>query len=510
MAERIKDLARPSFFAKRPVGHFGISASFGEILSKRFDALNRLWEKVRESNHDFRATTEIFPNLDVDRIARDLELAEKGSRRGSENQPPRGAKSMDDVELAIVERVEEEKKAAHHLVEDHLQLFADRLTNLDFEGQFGMIRQANASSVSDFKAEVAMGVDELHGLRRHLTDAENELAFFRKQHGLARAARVSEGPVYWLKISFLIFLFIVETILNGVFLAKGSELGIIGGITEAMSFSFLNLGIALLAAIFCVRLVTHRSAFVKIVGTVSILAYAALAIVLNLALAHYREVSGTLIDQAGPLVMNRLREDPLNLSDIKSWLLFGIGLLFSLGAFIDGWYFKDPYPGYSGVEKRLRTARDRYVTRKQDLIEGLKDIRDDHNEKVEEIIKNLSGRRREYSAIIDHRGKMLALFAQHQDHLERAANMLLRKYREANTKARSEPAPKHFAVSYKLERIKPTRPTGGEWNDSELAESIRSAQADLSEQVTRIGTECEQGIEQYHQLDKLFPGASNG
>ncbi|WP_164889629.1 hypothetical protein, partial [Mesorhizobium sp. M7A.F.Ca.CA.002.03.2.1] len=399
-------------------------------------------DSLRESNHDFRASTQLFNSLDPAKIDGDLDVINRGKQRGEVNQPPKTAKNLDDVEHAIVERVEDEKKAAHHTLEDNLQLLGGRLAGLDFEEQFGLIRQTNAASVSDFKASVAVGLDELHGLRRALNDAEKEHAWFKEKHGLVRAARVQHGAAHIFRLSLLLFLFLVETAMNGNFLAKGNEQGFFGGILEAAAFSFINIGAALLLAVFCARLVTHRSFFVKFVGIISILFYIGLAISINLALAHYREVSGSLADGAGAEVIRNMLANPAGLTDIKSWLLFAIGLMFSLFAFIDGWFVLDPYPGYTGVENRLVRRRDDYIDRKKELIEELQDVRDDHNEKVEEIVKQLGSRRREHRAIVDHRSRLLALFAQHQDQLERACNQLLSMYREANIQARPEPAPK--------------------------------------------------------------------
>lgn len=480
-------------------------------MAKTFDGFNRLLEKVRESSHEFVVTTEIFPNLDVERVARDMNLVQEGKNRGALNQPPKSSKSLDDVELAIVGKVQDAKSTAYNNLEDQLQLFAGRLGGLDFEGQFSDIHKANAQGVSDFKAEIVRGRNELHGLRRALNAAEEDYADFRKRHRITRAARVSEGYIWFLKVSFLVFLFLVESIMNGVFLARGSDMGIVGGIAEALSFSFLNIGIALIFALFCVSLVAHRSHFLKLVGIGSVIAYGALAIALNLGLAHYREVTGSILEDAGPLVMSRLVNDPVGLTDIKSWLLFGIGLLFSIFAFIDGWYLRDPYLGYAAVYKQLLAARSKYSSRQEELIEDLLGVRDDHNEKVDFIIKSLNGRRREHSAIIAHRAKLLSLFVQYQEQLERTANVLLKRYREANAKARTEATPKYFDNAYKLDRIKPTKAGESELTDNAVAESIRKAQAELTEQIKNIAAVCDDGIDQYRELDKLHPEtAANG
>ncbi|MFB2563546.1 hypothetical protein [Rhizobium sp. IMFF44] len=471
----------------------------------RFEALNRLWDSVRETSHDFRASTDVFPVVDIEKLGTTLDLKEKGAAAGRQNWPPPDAQSYDETEQRIVAWVEAEKKSSYQILEDQFQTFDSRLRNLDFEGQFGMIRQANASSVSDFKAEVASGVDELHGLRRKLKTAEDEMVGFKATHKLQRAAKVSSRAAWGFKVSLIVFLVLIEMVMNGSFLAKGSEQGLVGGVTEAAAFAFLNIGMALIFSFFCVRFLVHRFFALKLLGLLGLVAYVAVALGINIALAHYREVSATILSGAGAEVIQRLKAAPLGLQELNSWMLFAIGLMFSLVAFIDGCYLTDPYPGFAGVQKRLDAARDNYIDRKLDLIEDLREIRDDHNGKIEEIIRDLSLRRQETAAVIAHRARTAGLFAEHQNHLERAANVLLTSYRDANQNVRTEPAPSYFNAAYKVERLTPVIRTEEEWDDKVLGSRIQGAQAELSEQIKRIGDEFERAIEKYHQLDNLFP-----
>ncbi|CAN7261608.1 hypothetical protein LJR251_001111 [Rhizobium rhizogenes] len=476
----------------------------------RFEALNRLWETVRETSHDFRASTDVFPVVDIEKLSTTLSLKEKGVAAGGLNRPGPNAQSLDETEQHVVGWVEAEKKSSHQVLEDQFQTFDSRLRNLDFEGQFGLIRQANASSISDFKAEVASGVDELHGLRRSLKTAEDELVDFKSRHKLQRAAKISSRAAWGFKVALIVFLILIEMVMNGSFLAKGSEQGVVGGVTEAAAFAFLNIGAALMFSFFCVRFLVHRSFLLKLLGLLGLVAYVAVALAINIALAHYREVSATILSGAGVEVMQRLKTAPLGLQELNSWMLFAVGLMFSLVAFIDGCYLTDPYPGFAGVQKRLDAARSSYIDRKLDLIDDLRDIRDEHNSKIEAIIRDLSMRRQETAAILAHRARTAGLFAEHQNHLERTANTLLTIYREANRGARTEPEPAYFASRYQLERLVPVLHSNEEWDDKLLGERIQSAQAELSEQIKRIGDEFESAIEKYHKLDNLFPESTIG
>ncbi|TPI62525.1 nicotinamide mononucleotide transporter [Mesorhizobium sp. B3-1-3] len=479
-------------------------------MAARFEALDKLRNKLMETHHDYRVAADIFPSLNVDKIASDMGLVDLGSARGGQDQPSSSSKVFDEIEHSVVERVQDEKKAAHQTLEDQLHLLSGRIANLGFEEQFGLLQQITTSSLSDFKGEIAVGLDTLHARRTDLHEATKELIDFRKKHRLERVARLQKGTSHFLRVALLVFLFLFETYVNGSFLAKGNDQGFLGGATEAFAFSFVNIGSALILAIFCVRLVTHRSFTVKLFGIGSILLYAVIALGINLLLAHYREVSGTLADGAGSIAIQRMRHNPLGLEEVRSWMLFLVGLIFSIIAFIDGWFVLDPYPGYAGAEKRRRDRRDHYTNTKSDLIDRLIELRDTYNSKFDDVLKGLGGRRREHAAILASRARLLALFNEHQDQLERCCNLLLSKYREANIRARKTPPPKHFSQPFKLQKSKPVVYSDGEMRDTDLSSSIAAAQQALGEQMRELGKECEAGIEKYRDLDKLYPETLDG
>src|SRR5262244_4007623 len=198
-------------------------------------ALARLLNGLKREQHDYRPSLEVFPALNIDKLSGEMALATAGADRGAREEPASGSIAFDDLENRIIERVEAEKNAAHGLLLDELRTYRERLTSLDFEGRFGTIRQAAPAAVSEFHAEAAQGRDELHSLRRHLRDLEAERDEFRRRHGLTRTARWASRGNLTLKVGILFWLFVFEMILNGFFLAKGSELGYLGGAVEALA-----------------------------------------------------------------------------------------------------------------------------------------------------------------------------------------------------------------------------------------------------------------------------------
>jgi hypothetical protein len=57
------------------------------------------------------------------------------------------------------------------------------------------------------------------------------------------------------------------------------------------------------------------------------------------------------------------------LTDIKSWILFSVGVIFSLMAMADGLLFFDPYIGYAGLERRWIEASKQFAQARSDLID---------------------------------------------------------------------------------------------------------------------------------------------
>jgi hypothetical protein len=466
-------------------------------------ALARLVGGLKREQHDYRASLEVFPALNIGKLAADLAVGRLGAERGAEEAPVSDSAVLDDVEGRIVERVEAEKNSAHGVFLDELHLYKERLSGLDFEGRFATIRQAAPAAVSEFRAEAAQGRDELHSLRRHLRDVEAERDDFRRRHRLTRAARWAAGGNLTLKIGILLSLFVFEVFLNGFFLAKGSELGYVGGAAEALTFALLNIGVSFLAGAVGVRELNHRNYMRKVFGLLALICYLAIAVGLNLTLAHYREAAGSFVSDAGQAVLVRLRTAPLAITDVKSWLFFSIGMLCSLIAFGDSYLIFDPYPGYGMLEKRRAAAYEAYIQRKNELIAALLAIRDQAIEILEEANRDLSVRRSEYDAILESRTRLVRLFEAHQAHLDRTANALLSTYREANRRSRKTPPPPRFAVPYALEKISTEHELLPISARDDLRRSIAESQAVLVDQVAAIHEEFERAFATYREIDDL-------
>jgi uncharacterized protein YukE len=240
---------------------------------------------------------------------------------------------------------------------------------------------------------------------------------------------------------------------------------------------------------------------------VSFLAYLAFAVALNLTLSHLREIppAVSLNDTMGEVVLHRLLTAPLALTDINSWVLFTIGFIFSLIAMVDGLLFFDPYMGYSGLERRWIEASRQFADARSELIERLRDIREDATDAMNEAARDLSVRRSEYDALLQGRARLAQRFEHHQSQIEQTCRALLEIYREANRGTRSTPAPDYFSKTYAMARISYA---GGEPNPSAretLRQMISDTQALLNQQIKAIHEAFDSAVRTYREIDELLP-----
>jgi hypothetical protein len=203
----------------------------------RLASLERLAIGLRQAPHEYRPSLQVFPDISVDALARDLKVVERAKENGKLDLPASSSGSLDDTEHAIIERIFSDRKAAHQMLADQLETYTQRRTALDFHGRFTVIRHAAPAAVAEFRAEANLGRDQLYRLRRALRENERERNDFQSRYRLQRAPRLPSPVTTFFKVTLLVFLFVSETYINGVFLAKGNALGYVGGIAEALLFA---------------------------------------------------------------------------------------------------------------------------------------------------------------------------------------------------------------------------------------------------------------------------------
>lgn len=475
-------------------------------------AIKRLLNLLSERRDPYRTPpTEVFLDLDVARVAADMELARRGAKRGEEKRPAPGSEDFDDIEYQVIERIEGHKQAAHSIYLEQLRTYDQRLTALNFDERIADLQSLSQEAVGDFRAEAAKGRDELFAIRRQVLECEAERDDFKKRHILIRPARVPTSGKILLKIGILAILFVVEVTINGAFLAKASDQGLLGGAATALSFAGLNIIVSFFCGLVPIRLINRRAGLLKLLGLISLLVYLGFATILNLVLAHLREMAPSLTEDIGHEVLQKMEHAPIFLHDVNSWIFFSIGFVFSIGAMSDGLLFSDPVLGYAGVERRSRDAHRDFYETKSALIEHLRGFKEEVSEAMAQAARSVTVRRGEYDSIVQGRSGLSRRFSEHQNHIERACRALLTIYREANRTARQQAdEPGYWSDPWTLNRVETVSGDPDRSAQERLRRLIDETQVLLREQITAVQTAFDEAVTSYREIEKIIPESKSG
>lgn len=468
-------------------------------------ALSKLIETFKTPQHDYKLNTEIFGQFDAEKVAKELNLEKLGAEKGTKNQPSQDSQIPDEIESQIQERIEAAKSTANEAAENQILTYNERISNLDFEGHFSELRQAGPLAISDIQAQIQRGLNEMNIRRRKLLDVEKDFSYFRKHNGLEyRTAKLTTSTGTFLRFLIILIMVVIETYFNGTYLAKGSSQGLIGGVIEAASFAILNIGFSVILTLYVIKQIVRKGFVWKIAGLIGIIAWLAVVLVINLGLAHYREVAATFAEGAGSDILVRIIENPLGLVELESWMLFAIGALFATVTLVDVITFSDIYPGYTKRRMRWDEEQEDYKDEFDSLTQELDDIKEDYNDNLKAIGNALSSRQRELDNIMSGRNRLASLYSSHHEQLQRAANSLFSYYFEANRSARTMPVPERFNSRFLVSKMELSSVKSFQAREAQkVKDRISDAKQILDDQVQLVLAEYAKGIRQYRNLDIL-------
>jgi hypothetical protein len=413
-------------------------------------AFGKLAEAIRGGNNPGMAQGYLRP-IDVGAMARQLNLDATAAERGARDQPASNSQSLDAVEQQITHSIESEWTWHGGELINNLRAYAARLIEFSVQTELANIHLLARNTLTKLRDANHRAEAELGPLRETFMSFRDELSDFRTKHKLKRAAR---DPANRFTTLGLLFLLIgVEAAINGVFFAKGSEFGLVGGIVTAIGISFANVILAFILGLFPMRWMNHRNYLVKLVGLTFTLAGVALLVALHGFAAHYRDAIAVVgEDRALQAAVATLSKTPFVLGDLNSYYLFGIGAIWALAAIWKGYNNDDPYPRYGAHYRRAALARNEYSDEHAALFDELNEIKEKTVAAIKAGTLRIPLFPQQAAHIRSERTGHLQAFGAYEASIETAANQLLSRYRDGNVARRKSSAPRHFDIPWKLPR----------------------------------------------------------
>jgi hypothetical protein len=466
-------------------------------------SINSIVQSLLGSRDGLVPGIQAFPNLDVDRIARDLALEEKGERNGASTIPGPNDRTPDAAELDIRVAIERFVLAAQSSYQQQRDLYEERAQRATLtEGHQVAIEAAGENTLSTLRVLVVDDTNHLHLLNDRARQAETEFRQFTQTHRLARLPRsVPQGKKAFLYIVLAIVV-LVETILNGIFFAEGSTAGFAGGVLQAILLALLNLSVASAAARYFLPMLYRRAPASRVVG-VMLLAFFVLWLVgFNLWVGHFRDLFALGESSVGLRdIFYQMSTAPLGLRDAKSLVLVALGIAAGIVAFIDVVSLRDPYPGYDDVGTRRDSALSGYAETKSRCIVALKSLRDDAIADMQRALDSLAGFAHELQLVAAGRTRLHRSYVAFLEHAAQSYQLLIRRYREANQRARTEPVPGYFRETIELPEFlaRPDLPPLRVAADDRSGDTI----ARIRHFIVELNQEFEQSVGRYPTLSDL-------
>lgn len=424
-------------------------------------------------------TLERFPEINVESIAKELGIDKRGKDDGSSDQPPAEALLLTSAEQTAVEAVGKLRREALTNYELELQALRQRIASAKSDTSEIRLKIGDAmSALERLEREEEL---RLEPARRDVAAYQGKVEHFLQKHGAVAPPKPMKGAFF--TFAFMAFLFVFESLMNGFFFAERNDMGVVGGVGQAAIISLINLAVGFLAGFFQ-RYVNLKGFFHKVIGCFAVLAWLAIAVPFNLAVAHFRNALETALpwEEALRQAVELTMSEPLQLDSLSSWMLLLIGLIVTFSAFLKGAWIGDPIPGFNSIWDQSEFAMNRY----SDAFNSAHTELDDRFMEERDALQAEVGRRRAdlrsaTDALLSRKAMSsgLEVFLETADS---AANMLLKRYREANQRARKSPVPKYFNEEFRFER-----PNFSDFEDLAGGRELVEAEIARMERLVEVG-----------------------
>jgi len=272
--------------------------------------------------------------------------------------------------------------------------------------------------------------------------------YFLSQNKLNRAASYPDSAVlHW---AFIILAVLFESIVNSFFFQDTGNLGLLGGLFQALFISLSNIGSALIVGILVLPDKNHVDTKKQFRAKAVTSSYIIFIFLFNLGAAHYRTLLESDPLNAKINTIPHLIHDPLGIN-FEAWNLLILGMLFVIVALIKGYKSDDVYPGFGEMHRNLLNASNHRGER----IEAMKSINriiDEHRRQAVNSIQNAKQKIKNYKDSIFQSEEVVSRFAKFVESAESVCNNVLWEYRSANVRVRNSKPPAYFSQKHSFSK----------------------------------------------------------
>ncbi len=387
-----------------------------------------------------------LPGMSAAALDRRLNLRRCAREDAARGLPRADSDALSAAEQAILAAVANERA------------LLDRKRN-EAKAEAEMRLRALAPGIRDFSGpalEARLALKQISGRLAHdwgeaaarLGQSRADLGAFKRAHDLRRAASYPRSSL--LQSGLLFCAALGEALFSAALFAEDDPRGLLGGAIIAIGLSGANVTLGFLSGFLGLRYVQHVRMPIKLMGAFAFAAFTALALMLNLFAADWRDqlaaLSGRQVDLGADAGFHLWSLLQLQSPQAIILLMLGAGVwVFSALKGFSG--FDDPYPDYGKMDRSARDAS-----------EALSDFRAEARLELEAPIDAakaalagaMAGMRAEFDAMskaFDLASTKLEALDAEARALDETAAGAIHIYRQENAAARAGPAPEYFGTA---------------------------------------------------------------
>jgi len=396
----------------------------------------------------------VYTNYSGEIAARLDEYRVAGQKEAAAHRPPTDSLRPDQHEASLQSEAEkwlaDEQRLFDSVLSDASKGLADVHQKLvDLKNQTEQLL-SDTSLLGTINAEMAEERTPLVVATAKRMRAEVDLKHLRAENHIVNQAVYPESTI--LHYGIIAVLALVETVINAFFYENSQ--GLLGGFIVALSVALVNMSFALLFGS-GFRWKNLKSLDSKIFGWSCFVAFTVLAIYCNALFAAFRSEYQILLDPTDPLQVRQgfaiamgeaklIFVGRMQIADLSSFVLFGIGMLISLFAFRKGYTIDDRYPGHGKLDRLVKELHQKEIELQEVLRQRVKNFlhhrRADAQAMLGEpaVLSGLAARR------VAELSAGSTLLKNQTGAVQRDFSLVLNAYRAANTAIRATDPPAYF------------------------------------------------------------------
>lgn len=386
--------------------------------------------------------TEFTINAKV--IQEEMNLSENAANQAMSESPKTSDTELDIYQQNIVDFVTSKIVDSRHAALEELNRLDSSRKSIEKDIEGFSLTQIVESAKQKIVRLNAEWHEIFDNTRKEEGAVLRNYRYFLYENKLKREASYPDSLVlHW---AFIILAILLESIVNSFFFANASDLGLLGGLFQALFISLSNIGSAILIGIYVLPYKNHVDTKKQFRAKASTFFYIIFIFFFNLGAAHYRTLLEDDPVNAKINTIPHLLQDPLVIN-FEAWNLLIIGMLFVIVALLKGYKSDDVYPGFGEMHRRLKSTTN-HPGKKIETMKSINGIIDEFSKQAVSLSQNAKLKIGQYKDSIFRSKEVVLKFVKFIESAENVCNNALWEYRNANIHVRSTKAPAYFSQKH--------------------------------------------------------------